>query len=96
MRLSREEQETIICYNEAEQQASIYTHNMALRHRLERLAAERPEECRLEKTSHEGQAVDYIIPKSWVKVKPPRVASEAQKAAARAALAKTRSFDSEL
>lgn len=39
------------------------------------------EECRLVKTSHDGKAVDYIIPKAWVKVKPPRIASETQKAA---------------
>lgn len=78
MKLTPEEKETIICYNEGQQTASVYTHNMALRHRLEKLAAERPNDCKLEKTSHSGQAVDYIIPKAWVKINPPRGASEAQ------------------
>ena len=90
MNLSLYEQETIINYNEAEKTAEIYTHNKALRRKLERLAQERPEDCRLEKGSHDGQAVDYTIPKAWISVKPPRVASEAQKAASRAAAAKGR------
>lgn len=42
------------------------------------------------KTSHDGKAVDYSIPKVWVKIKPPRVASEAQKAASRAAVERGR------
>ena len=29
---------------------------------------------------HSGRAVDYTIPKSWIKIVPPRIASEAQKA----------------
>lgn len=95
MKLSKEEQETIICYNEGSQTASVYTHNAALRHKLEQLAQERPDDCRLEQTGHNGEAVDYIIPKRWVKITPPRVASEAQKAAARAALAKAHNFNSE-
>ena len=60
------------------------------RSRLEQLAQERPEDCRLVKTCHDGQAVEYYIPKSWIKIRPPRVASEAQKAAAMAALQKAK------
>ena len=59
MNLSLYEQETIINYNEAEKTAGVYTHNKALRCKLERLAQEHPEDCRLEKASHDGQAVDY-------------------------------------
>ena len=81
--MSLYEQETIINFNEEERTASVYTHNRALRRKLEKLAEDRPEDCRLAKTGHDGRGVDYIIPKAWVKVKPPRVASEAQKAAAR-------------
>ncbi|MCD8381897.1 MAG: hypothetical protein LUC30_03120 [Clostridiales bacterium] len=95
MRLTNQERETIFCYNEAEQTANVYTHSPALRRRLEALAQERPSECRLERTGHDDQAAEYIIPKAWIRVRPPRVASEAQKAAARAALAKARNFDSE-
>lgn len=83
MKLTPEEKETIICYNEGQQTASVYTHNMALRHRLEKLAAEHPDDCKLEKTSHSGQAVDYIVPKAWVKIKPlPRLTAEQREAMA--------------
>lgn len=81
MNLSLYEQETIINFNEADSTAIVYTHNRALIRQLDKLAEERPSDCHREKTSHDGKAVDYIIPKAWVKVKPPRIASEAQKAA---------------
>lgn len=83
MNLSLYEQETIINFNEEEKTASVYTHNKALIRKLDKLAQERPEDCRRKRTSHDGKAVDFVVPKSWVKIKPPRVASEAQKAAAR-------------
>lgn len=75
MNLSRYEQETIITYNEEEGRADIYTHNKALLRKLEKLAQERPKECRLGKASHDGQASDYIVPKAWVRVHPPRMAA---------------------
>lgn len=90
MNLSLFERETIINYNEGEPTASVYTHNRALRRTLDKLAQERPEDCRVDKESHEGAAADYIIPKAWVKIRPPRIASEAQKAASRAAAAKSK------
>lgn len=69
------EQETIINFNEGEKTCSVYTHNRALCRKLEQLAQQRPEECRLTKTSHDGKAVDYSIPKSWIRIHPPRVAA---------------------
>ena len=68
MELSLYERETIINYNEGEPTASIYTHNKALRRTLDKLAQERPEDCRIDRVSHEGYATDYIIPKVWVKI----------------------------
>lgn len=91
--LSNYERETIINFNEAEATASVYTHNRALIRKLETLAQERPEDCHLEKTSHDGQAVDYTIPKSWVRINPPRNAApltEEQKQQRREQLAKLR------
>lgn len=79
MNLSLYEQETIINFNEEEKTASVYTHNRALRRKLEQLAEQRPEECRLTKTSHDGKAVDYAIPKTWVKITPKRVLTDEQK-----------------
>ena len=75
MELAKQERETIIIFNEAEKDADVYTHNDALRQRLERLAREFPGECRLVKTSHDGEAVDYTVPKSWVQIRRSRGAS---------------------
>jgi len=79
--LTRYEMETIINFNEEEATASVYTHNKALRHKLEQLAQERPDDCKLFKVSHEDQAVEYYIPKSWVKINPTRILSDEQRAA---------------
>ena len=81
MNMARYEQETIISFNEEEKTAGIYTHNKILRQKLAALARDRSEDCRLVKASRSGRAVDYTIPKSWIKIVPPRIASEAQKAA---------------
>ena len=85
MNMARYEQETIILFNEEEKTAGIYTHNKVLRQKLEALARDRPEDCRLVKVSHSGRAVDYAIPKSWIRIVSPRIASEAQKEASRKA-----------
>lgn len=85
MNMARYEQETIIGFNEEEKTAGIYTHNKVLRQKLEALARDRPEDCRLVKVSHSGRAVDYVIPKSWIRIVSPRIASEAQKEASRKA-----------
>ena len=90
MDLTAYERETIINYNEAEQTASVYTHNKTLRRTLDKLAQERPEDCRFVRVCHEGAAADYIVPKAWVKIRPSRIASEAQKAASRAAAEKAK------
>ena len=67
MNMARYEQETIISFNEEEKTAGIYTHNKILRQKLAALARDRPEDCRLVKVSHSGRAVDYTIPKSWIR-----------------------------
>ncbi len=63
-----------------------------MRRHLEQLAQERHEECKPGKISHDGQAADYIDPKSWIKVSPPRKfhISEEQRAVNRARLEKAR------
>lgn len=81
MRLTKYEQETIVSFNEKEAGASVYTHNRSLRKKLKQLSEERPAECKLERTSHDGQAVEYIVPKAWVKIIPSRILSAEQRAA---------------
>lgn len=81
MSISRLEQETIIGFNEAEAAASVYTHNGALKRKLEKLAKERPADVQLSRRYPEG-AVEYTIPKRWVRVNATRILSEAQREAA--------------
>lgn len=81
MTTSRLEQETIIGFNEAEATASVYTHNGALKRKLEKLAKERPADVQLSRRYPEG-AVEYTIPKRWVRVNATRILSEAQREAA--------------
>lgn len=74
MQYSRLEQETIINFNEEEGTARVYTFNRALQNRLARLAADRPEDCRIdpdERLSIDG-AMAYIVPKRWITVRPPK------------------------
>ena len=74
MKLTKAEQETIILFNEAEQTASVYTHNAAL---LERLCCSHPAQVRqTERGRHSGAT--YLLPKKWVKLTPPRTLSPAQ------------------
>ncbi len=65
--LSRLEQETVINFNEAEATAVIYTHNAALRRKLEGLADQRPGEVKRGRGFPDGGR-EYIVPKRWVKV----------------------------
>lgn len=73
MALSRLEQETIINFNEAEATAGVYTHNGRLKRRLEQLERDRPDDV---SRDHNG---DFLIPKGWVKINPPRILSEAER-----------------
>ena len=93
MNLSLYEQETIINYKEEEATANVYTHNRALRRKLDKLAQERPQKCVVARVSHEGRAADYTIPKGWVRIYPPRTAApltEEQKQRRREQLASIR------
>ena len=71
------ERETIILFNEAEATAEIETHNAAMKRRLEAVRRERPEEISLVKRN--GYAETYVFPKKWIKVNPPRRATEKQR-----------------
>ena len=87
-------QETIILFNEAESTATIETHNGRLKRKLDRLAAERPNEA----TAQNGNdgARNYTVPKRWVTVNAPRVMSDEQKAICAEWLAEQRRIKSEV
>lgn len=81
MYIPREEQETIITFNEKDPTASVYTMNGALIRKLDSLTQSRPDDARRVKTYPDG-AQEYEVPKKWVKVSPPRILSDAQREAA--------------
>lgn len=64
------ERETIITYNEAEDEAHVYTFNKALIRKLTDISQERPDECILESKGPED-AASFVVPKKYIKVKPP-------------------------
>lgn len=78
MKLSNYEKETIINFNEAEKTASVYTHNAALQEQLAALFGSHPDKVR--RTADNGHGgLTYEFPKKWLKIKPPRALSPAQR-----------------
>ena len=67
--LDKYERETIINFNEAEPTASVYTFNRSLQSKLNKLLSSNPDISL--KYSDEERA-EYIVPKKWIKVSPPR------------------------
>ena len=92
--LARIEQETIILFNEAESTATIETHNGRLKRKLDRLAAERPNEATAQNGNDDAR--NYTVPKRWVTVNAPRVMSDEQKAICAERLAEQRRIKSEV
>lgn len=81
MALSLIEKETIILFNEKEQYADVYVHNVKLKRKLDELSKERPDEVRLVRS--DSESVTYQIPRSWISVKAPskrKMSDEARKA----------------
>lgn len=70
MKLSKYERETIICYNEEETTASVYTHNKKLIQKLKRLSEKYPDKVKPERSEHRG-AVSYLVPKRCISVREP-------------------------
>lgn len=70
MALSLIEKETIILFNEKEQYADVYVHNVKLKRKLDELSKERPDEVRLVRS--DSELVTYQIPRSWINVRPPK------------------------
>ncbi|MFT9076756.1 immunoglobulin [Ethanoligenens sp.] len=70
MKLTKYEKETIICYNEEEATASVYTHNKKLIQKLKRLSEKYPDKVKPERPEHCG-SVSYLVPKRCVSVREP-------------------------
>ncbi len=82
MSLTNIERETVICFNEAEKTAEVFTYRPSLIRQLDGLTEERPTEATRVKANKEG-GVTYTIPKAWVKIRPKRILTEEQREAAR-------------
>ena len=90
MKLTKYEKETIINFNEGEQEASIYTFNADLKRRLAEFSKKYPTLCRLERSTAEG-SVTYVMDKSRLSIRLLPPYSEERRAAA-SALAKEHGF----
>ena len=72
------ERETIINFNNAEAEASYYTLNYNKRKELLELAEKYPEQVRI--VSDNGECIEAVLPKRWIKIRPPREMSEERRA----------------
>lgn len=86
MKLTPEERETVILFSDADNIASVYTHDARLIAKLKELHKKQPEKVFPERKEHPG-AVSYIVPKNCVSIREPyseerrRAASERAKKA---------------
>lgn len=74
------EKETVINFNNAEQNASCYTLNTHKRQMLLNLAEEYPDDVKI--ISKRDDMVEVTFPKKWVKIRPPRKLTEEQRVTA--------------
>lgn len=79
MKLTNVEKETIISFSEAGRTANVYTHNEALKHQLLELCRTHPDEVR-QTAANDWGGLTFELPKKWLRVKPPRVPTPAQRA----------------
>lgn len=79
MGLSNYERETVILFNEADREAGIFTYNEALKKQLGALCESHPGQVRRTEDNGCG-GLTFALPKKWLKITPPRILSEAQKA----------------
>lgn len=71
------EKETVINFNNAEQNASCYTLNTHKRQMLLNLAEKYPDDVKI--ISKRDDMVEVTFPKKWVKIRPPRKLTEEQR-----------------
>ena len=82
MKLSRYEQETVINYNVAEREASVYTADPNMMKRMDKLVSQFPEVFQVENVTEVSKS--YLVPKEYIKIRKPRMVSEEQREQARA------------
>ena len=70
MKLTPEERETILTYDESSDQASVYTHDPRLIAKLKLLHEGFPDQIYPDRPEHPG-AVSYVVPKACISVRKP-------------------------
>lgn len=80
MTLTNYERETIICFNEAEPTADVFTYNGRMLRDLARLATERPDDVHHISDNGVGGST-YRVPKKWVKIRASRILTDEERAA---------------
>jgi len=64
------ERESVIRFCQEEPSATVTVYDIRLRRTLDRLTRQHPEQCK--RVWERQESGDYIIPKKWVKIEPPR------------------------
>lgn len=90
--LTNYERESIITYNNEESTAQVFTYHRALQNKLNKLLGVNPDISVLRSGD---EWTEYIVPKSWIKVSPPRQVNytDEQRAAMAERLAAARNKD---
>lgn len=88
--LTNAERETIICFNEQDNTARVFTYNRKMSNYLREQASDPQTKCRLLEDNLNG-GLTFEVPKKWVKVRRTRQISEERRAEL-AALARERGF----
>ena len=79
IQLSSQERETIILFNEGDQQAECFTYNKKMISKLTQLAEQRPDQVRLVFNNQSG-GIAFSVPKKWIKINPGRTYTPEQRA----------------
>ena len=77
MNLTRYERETIINFNEEDDDVSIYTRSKTIMSRMDKLVKKYPDTFKVNEEFEDGR--EYICHKKYVSVRAPRAMSERQK-----------------
>ena len=81
MRLTKYEKETIVLMNAGDKEATVYTADRTVMHRLDALVKAYPESYRIE--SEDDVFKTYSMPKTYVSYRKPRNLTEKQREQAR-------------
>ena len=74
--MTKYEQETIFCYNQAEENCHVYTCDQSLIRKLDKLCQK---DSRITAEKSGDGYKEYNFPKKWIQIRPSRILTEEQK-----------------